>query len=1315
MKNHWIIAILLFLSACSGERCIDADDFGHAVFNVSSRYSTEDLEGQIQDKQVAPWIETNYRLSGKPLAITVKGWDYNVEPNNDAELSAWCPWFGKPGEENILGGFCVRLKECEFENEDTCSQEADAPIVNAPCILKKGVGLYALIAKKGTDPNLSLETRKQPEGINFHVGAKTTEYNMYEIDRNGKTRQAGGRVYQYTSEEQRLDNINNKLYFKILDKFYDDNSGKYKVVIKSGIDNVDADPIFYITSLVKTFLFGDNNNQGISQRIYTGIINNDGYRYSVQALLTLYIIYTALIYLAGHIELTRTELITRIVKIAIVAALLNTEISWSFFNDYLFVYFVGVVEQILKIIFDIGATGPGAASIIGLLIAPQTLYKLLALLFTDWLGIVYIIVFLIIITVLLLIFFQATVIYLTALIAISLMLMMGPVFICFLLFDFTRSLFDNWLKQLISHAFQPIILFTGVIFISVMIRHEIYASLGFRICKYNILHMVGALGGSTVGDPLGSLSSSDLDLTGGGVSNLSDSSTLTTIANLRDSLFYWWFPEPMIGSNFSRELRMIPIPEAHFPNEDSPGFISGTGSSSNFCEPYGCIGERYVDLPFLDPQKDIRRINHFWNGNFVQIDGLIFIVIALYLLFKFNGLAVNVARFLTGTTNNTSNIQKVANQALSDMKGAFKVVSKKLNKAAIGATSIVGKGAGFARSQIDKSGSTNGIARGLSKTLGAVELTSKFTSNMLEQGVGNTAKAIFKEKTKNITPSAFLDRMRIRALKKEALSGKGSKAVLSEVRKKTGLTQDGLNPNAKKDYEKALAEKILPFVDKKLPQEKRMKVAQSTAKSLSDKKIGDIDKELGLMKYGKKFDKLSDSEKLEIKKLTSDRSLRKLSNDAAKAREFQKAYVEAYARLSEQGVGMIGKDVKAVRILEKARHNYKQMKEDDKKADLLLGKKILGVLDNNSYVPDRKQNPQLRTLGEIKALERQAFRDTQVERKIDRWNNREKTNVTNPEFIAWAEKNRPGRVALYKKLANEEAEIQLRREIINNKKIFGEAHLSSKATNGQSKQSIDELRKVEDSLIKSDRIIGREEEYKLRVEEASSVIREFVQKDKANNDKRTSPELKSSEARNNTSESNPKTNISAPQEKSETKESKAPSQDRVNLSKQEGSTPEIVENVRAPQSKLDANQKSKLNEGSQEAAIKSEKTNTSIPEARGTEASDTKNNNVPPNDKSRTDNNVKKEAPEATVPKEDNRTLDNMLSDINKEMANTKSNSPRYQELSKVKAAIETYEKNQIVLDQIEQRKEKIRTTIGAKINRINDYRKRAKLDEYEG
>ena len=192
-------------------------------------------------------------------------------------------------------------------------------------------------------------------------------------------------------------------------------------------------------------------------------------------------------------------------------------------------------------IMDAGASGPGGSSIFGLMIAPQTLSKLFSLLFVDWLGFIYILLFFFALYFVTLIFFDAAVIYLTALISIGLIIVMGPIFICFLLFNITKSLFENWLKQLISYALQPLILFTGLVFISMILRQEIYGSLGFKVCKQTFPK-----------------------LSNDGMQVLSDATTELLGFDIGDSLFYWWFPEPMKGEKFTRTTVNMPIPIDHY-------------------------------------------------------------------------------------------------------------------------------------------------------------------------------------------------------------------------------------------------------------------------------------------------------------------------------------------------------------------------------------------------------------------------------------------------------------------------------------------------------------------------------------------------------------------------------------------------------------------------------------------------------------------------------------------------------------------------------------------------------------------------------
>lgn len=452
MKNSFVVLLisLFLLSGCEGDRCIAPDDFGFIKYTISSRYTKKELSEQQQGMQVAPWRDSEYKVNGQPLTITVKPWDNSINANTSDEVSAWCAWYGQPNNTANLSKFCSRLQDCTFKGKMCTPGKKDAEITNAPCLFRRGVGLYFLIADRNTDPNISFASSLDPSGLTQHLGEPPTNFKFYDLDKNGKQVLVGGVNYQYQNKDDVTYN-QCPLYFKILDKFYDDNNGQYKVVIKSGVSDTRPDPLEFLTKLIRDQLFGtDPKKPGLVQKIYQGIIDTPGYHLTVTSLLTLYIMFTGMSFLIGNINLTHTELITRAVKVTIISILINSTVSWTFFHDYLFVFFVEGTEQIIRVINESANTGSGASTIIGLMIAPQTMAKLFSLLITSPLGFIYILLFLIALYFIFMMVFKATIIYLTALIAIGMILTMAPIFICFIMFDITRSLFENWLKQLIS-------------------------------------------------------------------------------------------------------------------------------------------------------------------------------------------------------------------------------------------------------------------------------------------------------------------------------------------------------------------------------------------------------------------------------------------------------------------------------------------------------------------------------------------------------------------------------------------------------------------------------------------------------------------------------------------------------------------------------------------------------------------------------------------------------------------------------------------------------------------------------------------------
>jgi type IV secretion system protein VirB6 len=1046
-KVYAIILMILCISGCTGERCIDADDFGFANFVVSSRYDKSELMGQIAGHQVAPWKYSNFRVNGRPLAILVRGWTFGEDENWPWELSAWCGWFGHENDDHTLSDICYRLQDCQFIDGIMCTNTTDAQIINAPCLFRNGVGLYALIASSGKDPNTSVTSMLSPDGLDFHLGEPTVGYEMLEVTKYGKTRKAGGLVYKY--EEGGKDQAtlkrtyaDSKLYFKILDKYYVDNSGHYKIAIKSGIFDVSPDPISYVTNLVKNFLFGtDGDDFGLIRKLYLGITSNPGYRAAVAALLTLYIVFTVLEYLTGNINVTHTELIIRIAKIAIISTLLSAEHSWTFFNDYLFAYFIGGVEQIIQMIIAAGASGPGSSGIIGLMLAPQTMSKLFSLLFVDWLGFIYIILFFIALFFILIVFFQAAVIYLTALLAIGLIITMGPIFICFLLFGVTRSLFENWLKQLISYAIQPIILFTGLVFISMILRAEIYGALGFRVCKFGFPKIL-----SSYDSDIAQINREAVHILTGG------SETVTTFFD--GSLFYWWFPNPMKGERFTRETSMIPIPIDHF------------DSNGELCEAYGCVGARYPDLPFLDPIEDHRRLNNFWNGKFVQLDGMLLIFVAIYLLHKFNGLSVSTAKFIAGTSGSLADIQKAGSASYSGIKSNFN---------------------NYVGSPIKDRLANTTAGRAITGTIRDVKAKAKYIEE---------------------TPSRLVDNARVASLKKDALGSGANSAVLGEVKKNTGLEQKDLKPNAIPEYKNEIANRIKRN-NPDLSEAKADKIASELSKGSNT----DMDKRLAQLQYDKPFEELNDTQKQHIKNTLEDKykgkSMQELSNDAMMSRRFQEAYVDAYQNLSERGVGLFGKNIAPLRSVEEINYTVKEQKQENRMKRYQKGEEMYSGYEglkssfyekatgnkgsrsefgNNvfggSYHQIDQNTPRKQTYAESMADQKQALNHQKIHRQIRQLNNQYRDNVTSPEYQA--KHTSPA----IEQLTRAEIKQNVYESMTSGKDpaLMGDKYNKEFAKDSELRHQIDKSYQVERDIMKNDEFVNRQEHYESRLSIASKNI-----------------------------------------------------------------------------------------------------------------------------------------------------------------------------------------------------------------------------------
>jgi type IV secretion system protein VirB6 len=250
------------------------------------------------------------------------------------------------------------------------------------------------------------------------------------------------------------------------------------------------------TSTINIRVGNNNGKVGVVQLLYAAIISQPIFIRSIQALLTLYVAITGIGFLIGTIQSSQQELITRLMKFAVVAALIDPN-SWAFFaNNFYGLFISGGMELIAMIVTgsllsipiqDVLSNPIQVFSLFDLVVAqfftPEIWKKIYALFFINNVGFLLIfiicsssIVYFIAVT-------KGVVIFLMSMISTSVLILVGPIFMCFMLFKTTREFFDSWWKYLLSFTLQPVAVFTSIMIFNTLIMIAIKSMLGFTACE----------------------------------------------------------------------------------------------------------------------------------------------------------------------------------------------------------------------------------------------------------------------------------------------------------------------------------------------------------------------------------------------------------------------------------------------------------------------------------------------------------------------------------------------------------------------------------------------------------------------------------------------------------------------------------------------------------------------------------------------------------------------------------------------------------------------------------------------------------------
>ncbi len=248
--------------------------------------------------------------------------------------------------------------------------------------------------------------------------------------------------------------------------------------------------------------------------MYSGILSNADFQGTVAATITLYVIIYGVMFMGGLTQASLHDAVIRLAKIAVVATIAFSPLSWSFFYNYMGSAFDAGKNELIGYVLSIANSGVTGWTVVspnippdsgGSTVAfdPQVLAKypftvlddavtvltsskmavtLVATVATGPYGLPILLLILAALGTFVGALFQAMWVYLMSVVVTAFLFAIAPIFFVFLLFQRTRSLFDGWINQLISATLQPLFLFVFFSFFSMMMLGGIGELLQTPVC-----------------------------------------------------------------------------------------------------------------------------------------------------------------------------------------------------------------------------------------------------------------------------------------------------------------------------------------------------------------------------------------------------------------------------------------------------------------------------------------------------------------------------------------------------------------------------------------------------------------------------------------------------------------------------------------------------------------------------------------------------------------------------------------------------------------------------------------------------------------
>ncbi len=288
------------------------------------------------------------------------------------------------------------------------------------------------------------------------------------------------------------------LWFKINNdpNDYKDSFGQYRVDFTTTIDQGG----FFHDVLDPFFQGFKDKIQGAAEQIFknmtcykgiSGSGNCTNFFNYIKGLLSLYIMIYGMMFLIGMVQISQTDLVMRIIKIAFVAGLLN-DTTFEFFNTYVFDFVTGFTDDIIAnmagySIFSGSTTISNPFMFLNevmtkIFLSSTFIAQIMALLSMGINGVLYFILIIVCLGIVVIVLLRSIAVYLMAFMAITVLIGLTPLFLTFILFERTFYLFDNWVKFTFRYMLEPVILLAGIIILTQLFTIYLDFVIGYSVC-----------------------------------------------------------------------------------------------------------------------------------------------------------------------------------------------------------------------------------------------------------------------------------------------------------------------------------------------------------------------------------------------------------------------------------------------------------------------------------------------------------------------------------------------------------------------------------------------------------------------------------------------------------------------------------------------------------------------------------------------------------------------------------------------------------------------------------------------------------------